>query len=177
VPAGRAVAAGELRALVEACGRDAGLAGPRDAALIALLYVGGLRRAELAALHLADYDPEAADWLALRGPRAGALFVRVNKHDQLWGDGLSAQAVYAILRKRAAQAGLSKPVSPHDLRRTFVGDLLDAGADIATVQRLAGHANVTTTSRYDRRGERAKRQAVDKLHFPYRDRGDLPLNP
>ena len=146
VPAGRAVAAGELRALVEACGLDAGLAGTRDAALIALLYVGGLRRAELAALHLADYDPEAAaltvragkgykgrvvpieagaaaalaDWLALRGPRAGALFVRVNKHDQLWGDGLSAQAVYAILRKRAAEAGLSKSVSPHDLRRTFV---------------------------------------------------------
>jgi len=198
VPAGRAVAAGELRALVETCGRDPGLAGPRDAALIALLYVGGLRRAELAALQLADYDPEAAalivragkghkgrtvpveagaaaalaDWLVLRGPRPGALFRRVNKHDQLWGDGLSAQAVYAILRKRAAEADLSKPVSPHDLRRTFVSDLLDAGADIATVQKLAGHANVTTTSRYDRRGERAKRQAVDKLHFPYRERGD-----
>jgi len=198
VPAGRAVASGELRALVDSCGRDAGLAGPRDAALIALLYVGGLRRAELAALQRVDYDPEMAtltvragkghkgrmvpieagaaaalaDWLALRGPRPGALFLRVNKHDQLWGDGLSAQAVYAILRKRAAQAGLSKPVSPHDLRRTFVGDLLDAGADIATVQKLAGHANVTTTSRYDRRGERVKRQAVDKLHFPYRDRGD-----
>jgi len=196
VPAGRSVAAGELRALVEACERDPGGAGSRDAALIALLYVGGLRRAELAALHLGDYDPEVAalivragkghkgrtvpvetgaaaalaDWLALRGARPGALFLRVNKHDQLWGDGLSSQAVYAILRKRAAEAGLSKPVSPHDLRRTFVGDLLDAGADIATVQRLAGHANVTTTSRYDRRGERAKRQAVDKLHFPYRDR-------
>jgi len=198
VPAGRSVATGELRALVEACAADAGLAGPRDAALIALLYVGGLRRAELAALQLADYDPEAAAlivrvgkghkgrtvpveagaaaalaaWLALRGPRPGALFRRVNKHNQLWGDGLSAQAVYAILRKRATEAGLSKPVSPHDLRRTFVSDLLDAGADIATVQKLAGHANVTTTSRYDRRGEHAKRQAVDKLHFPYRERGD-----
>jgi len=196
VPAGRSVATGELRALVDACAADAGLAGPRDAALIALLYVGGLRRAELAALQLGDYDPETAAltvragkghkgrtvpveagaaaalaaWLALRGPRPGALFRRVNKHNQLWGDGLSAQAVYAILRKRAAEAGLSKPVSPHDLRRTFVGDLLDAGADIATVQRLAGHANVTTTSRYDRRGERAKRQAVDKLHFPYNER-------
>lgn len=47
----------------------------------------------------------------------------------------------------------------------------DAGADSATVQRLMGHANANTTSGYDRCGERAKRDAVGRLHMSWTRRG------
>ena len=61
--------------------------------------------------------------------------------------------------------------SPHNLLQTFAGDLLDVGVDLATVQSLMGPSNANTTARYDRRGERAKRDGVRLLHVPYRKLG------
>lgn len=205
LPRGRALARGEIGALLDACARDETYAGARDGALIALLRAGGLRRAEICALELADLDTETgalrvlgkgnkersiplpqgardalADYCAVRGNETGALFYHITKAGALvcplhrggapaQGEKLTPQAIYKMLEKRAAQAGV-KNLSPHDFRRTFVSDLLDAGADIATVQKLAGHANVQTTARYDRRGEEAKRKAVELLHIPYKRR-------
>jgi len=193
LPRGRAVPSGELVALVRACARDMGSAGERDAAMLAALYTGGLRRSELAALALDDYitapptlrilhgknDKQRAvpiptsaaaaldRWVAVRGRESGALFVPIDQAGRMAGDGagMSAHAIYKMLTKRARQAGVP-PLTPHDMRRTFVGDLLTAGNDISAVQRMAGHASVTTTQRYDRRGEEVMRRAADTLHFP-----------
>jgi len=198
-PTGRALAAGEILALLDTCLADPTPAGYRDAAVIALLYACGPRRAELVGLDLADMSitkeggeswgkltvrhgkgnkernlPVAGgaldalqDWLIVRGDAPGPLFVPINKGGMLVLDRrLTSQAIYDLLAKRGAAAKLAD-FSPHDLRRTFISDLLDKGADIATIQKLAGHAQVTTTARYDRRGERAKRKAVSLLHVPY----------
>ena len=70
------------------------------------------------------------------------------------------------LKVRCKQANI-KECSPHDLRRTYVSEMLAAGADLAIVQRNAGHASSTTTARYDRRGEDAQQQAAALLHVPF----------
>lgn len=79
---------------------------------------------------------------------------------------LSDQGVLRMVAKRAKEAGI-KSFSPHDLRRSFISDLIDGGADLVVVQQFAGHASVTTTARYDRRPEAAKRRAVGLVHVPY----------
>ena len=171
----------------------------RDAALIAMLYSIGLRRFEAVALDLADYTPETGavhirhgkrrkartsflasgaiqamdDWLALRGEAPGPLFCSLYKGGVITGRRLSDQAIYHILQVRQGEAHLA-PFSPHDLRRTCVGDMLDAGVDITTAKQIVGHSSVETTARYDRRGDRAKKAAADKLHVPYMGRNLAP---
>jgi integrase len=74
------------------------------------------------------------------------------------------------LQRRGEAAGVEEEFTPHDFRRTFISDLLDGGADIVTVSKLAGHASTNTTSKYDRRGEDAKKRAIDLLNVPYKRR-------
>jgi site-specific recombinase XerD len=224
LPAGRELSPDEILALMNACQDDNTPAGIRDAAIIGIMYVAGLRRDEVVRLSVSDFDTETGmlgvhgkhskrrtayiangaadalnDWIAIRGSQAGALFVEVNKSGKVLieresrvvkpfkkiggvdvankkagqtiyrGGALTSQAVYNMVYKRAEQAGI-KNFSPHDLRRTFISHLLDKGADIATVSKMAGHANIQTTARYDRRPEEAKRKVAGLLDVPYKPR-------
>jgi site-specific recombinase XerD len=202
LPAGRDLGAGEIAALITVCEDDPSLAGARDAAIIVLMYATGIRRASVVKLELADYDRATgtlrirnskgnreyraylaqdgakralSDWLVLRGDGPGPLFWPITKGGSMINRRLSTQAIYNMLLKRAGEAGVEH-FSPHDLRRTLAGDLLDAGADIVTVQKLLGHANVDTTARYDRRPEETKRQAASLIHVPYRGRRQKRLD-
>ena len=198
---GRAVGAIELRALFAVCAADESPAGRRDAAALALLYGAGLRRSEVVALDADDFDTETGairvrggkgrkdrlayvspsgrkavtEWLKVRGAEAGAMLCPVNKAGHITARRLSSQAIYNMLAKRARQGQLEH-FSPHDLRRSFVSDLLDAGADVSLVQQLVGHANVGTTQRYDRRPETAKRKAAGLLQVPFVGTGARPAS-
>ncbi|MEU8801872.1 site-specific integrase [Spirillospora sp. NPDC048819] len=190
LPAGRSVHAAEFTALLRACAADRSPAGVRDAALLAVLYTTGARRAEVAALRREDYDPgerslrisgkgdkqrleyvhEGAAallgaWLAADGRAAGPLFKPVHRSGAVQHRPMTDAAVRNAVVKRRRQAALP-PMTPHDFRRTFIGDLLDQGVDLSTVQQLVGHASPATTARYDRRPERRRRGAVDRLPFP-----------
>ncbi|MBD2451170.1 phage integrase family protein [Nostoc sp. FACHB-152] len=162
----------EIDALMHTCFSDLTPAGFRDAALIALLRGAGLRRAEVVGLDKKDFHHHGEikicsahprvertvylsksalaivnDWIEIRTLTDGPLLCQVNKSGRVVYQRLTPQAVLFILHKRGEQAGI-KPFSPHDLRQTFIWDLLNAGVDISTVQSLAGLSNPATTTRY-----------------------------
>ena len=108
-----------------------------------------------------------AAWLAIRGEDAGPVFNPVNKGGKVsHGRGLTGQAIAYRVSRRAEAAGLGK-LAPHSLRRSFATQLLSGGNDLAVTADLMGHARTDTTRLYDRRGEDAKRAAMDTLPVPY----------
>jgi len=147
--------------------------GKRNKERIAFLATGAVRAVE--------------KWLEIRGMMPGPLFYSVNKGGKIVRyrkerisaaekqgvkpkqivARLSDQTIYHLIIKRALQAGLRKKATPHDMRRTFVSDLLDVGVDLATVSKMAGHEDTNTTKRYDRRSSKVMQDAVEKLDVPY----------
>lgn len=192
----RSLALSEIATLFESCEREGSLCALRDAALLALLYGGGLRRDEACALDLSAYSRRSHQlavvgkgdkartvyfsdggarralhaWLRVRGEEAGALICPVTRHGAVAHRHLSTNGLYRALERRAFACGLEH-FTPHDLRRSFGTHLIDEGTDIDLVRRMFGHAEVVTTQRYLMRGEKEKRQASLKIHVPFRTRG------
>lgn len=190
LPSGRALPQGETRALFAVCEADRSCLGARDAAMLAVILGCGLRRSEVVSLDLRDvvtqdralrvlgkgnkerlaYVPAGAwqrlqIWIdEIRGETPGPLFTRIRRFGDVTLNRLTDQAVYHILQVRQGQAGITK-CSPHDLRRTFATAMLDNGEDLITVKDAMGHASVTTTQQYDRRGEQRLQDARDRLNL------------
>jgi integrase len=72
------------------------------------------------------------------------------------------RGIRRVIESRRRAAGVAK-FTTHDLRRTYITNLLSLGIDLATVQRLAGHVDPKTTTVYDRRPESEMRAAVQRL--------------
>lgn len=148
-----------------------GKLGFRDRVMLELLYGAGLRVSELVALTPFDYDPQQG-LLKVFGKGSKERLVPIHHEAQAllqnylqnWrgqfkpvqnviflnrsGKGLSRQAVWKCIKRYAAQAGITRHVSPHTFRHSFATHLLDGGADLRTVQILLGHADIAATEIY-----------------------------
>lgn len=190
-PAGRWVPTEEVQKLLRAAATQPEPVCFRDQALLVVLYAGGLRRQEAAALDLGDYTPKTGQLEVRRGKgrkyrttylreeyRAWLepwvryqhdrdcvpMFVRWHRYKGATERRLSAAGVWNILNELCEMAEIGD-MGAHDLRRSFASELLDAGADLLTVQKLMGHADLKTTEIYDRRGEKVKRRVIEQS-FP-----------
>lgn len=150
--------------------------GKRDLAILRLLWDNALRRAEVCALNLEDYDPGAAklwikgkgkltkeairlsdkavllidQWLQAMGRRGKGqpLFCTLDR--ATFGHRLSGNAIYTIVRSAAETAGLAKILSPHRIRHSAITAALDATqGDTRKVQKLSRHSNLNTLMIYD----------------------------
>ncbi len=155
----------------------------RDAAILELFYSSGLRLAELAALDVGEIDPynetvrvlgkgakerivpvgapalQALQEYRHRAKvRAGPLFIsKLRKR-------LSAGSVWVLVKKYLQLAEIPVPASPHKLRHSFATHLLDAGADLRSVQSLLGHASLSTTQIYTHVTTERLKRAYDHAH-------------
>ncbi|MGB9692536.1 MAG: tyrosine recombinase XerC [Candidatus Sumerlaeaceae bacterium] len=174
----------ELRALLSAP-ELSDTWGVRDYAILVLLAFTGMRRQELVGLDLASIDFERRTakvlgkgskerliplnaividaltaWLEVRPVTADPEPLFVNK----FGKRLTGRGVYNIVKKHVRRAGIVKGrISPHKLRHTFATLLHLSEVDILEIQRLLGHASITSTQIYTHTNTQKLRSAVERL--------------
>jgi integrase/recombinase XerC len=163
-------------------------AGLRDAAILELLYSTGMRIGECEGLWVRDVDllgglarvrgkgkkerlcplgrPACR---ALRAAQeARTLVPGLAEHGPLFvnraGAPLTARSIQRMLKACLAEAGLPPGLSPHALRHSFATHLMDAGADLRSVQELLGHASLSTTQIYTHVSIEQIRAAYEKAH-------------
>lgn len=159
--------------------------GARDKAILELLYASGLRVSEACKLSIHDVsDKEVRVWgkgskerLVPVGEAAIAAIdtylsnYRSNDKQErpplfitTTGKALSRQNVWALVSKRAKEAGITKAVYPHMLRHTFATHLLEHGADLRIIQELLGHSQIATTDKYTHVVQSQVFSAFDAFH-------------
>ena len=148
---------------------QAGLGSPRDHALASLLALNGLRISEALGADIDDLDYErghrtlkvlrkggkhATIPLAPRTSRAIDLYIGERTTGPIFlaanGGRMDRYAADRTVKRLAQRAGITKQISPHSLRHSFITAALDAGVPLRDVQEAASHADPRTTMRYDR---------------------------
>lgn len=190
MPSGRFLSYKETGKLVHDCDETTPI-GARDLAMVTVFLGCGLRRAEVAGLLLSQYDPESHslrvvgkgdkeriaflpdeaidafnNWLNnFRGSEPGPIFCRIYSNGRIDSSRKIDARALGVIMKKHMQNVTDRHFSTHDFRRTFATRLLSQNVDISTVQSMMGHASVTTTARYDRRGEKEKEAVARKIRI------------
>ena len=160
----------------------------RDRAILEVLYSSGIRVSELAGLNMRDVDLNQGiiralgkgnkERIAMLGSKAqDALKAYLEKRKQLpfaknteavflgvRGERIYPRAVQRLVKEAAGIGGVSKDPTPHSLRHTFATHLLDAGADLRTIQEMLGHASLSTTQKYTKVSVQRLLEVYDKAH-------------
>ncbi len=166
--------------------------GARDRAMIELFYSSGIRLSELAGLDVGDVD-FAGGWIKVFGkgrkervvpvgaPALEALREYLDKRDGLAGKGtdrgaqaalfisrrgmrMNPKGISRVVEKVVAASGIGRRISPHVLRHSFATHLLDAGADLRSIQELLGHSSLSTTQKYTSVSVSRLMEVYDKAH-------------
>jgi integrase/recombinase XerD len=143
--------------------------GFRDRTMLELLYAAGLRVSELITLKPLDFDP-------LTGlVRVFGKGAKERTEDILFlnrsGKGLTRQAVWKIVRRHVADAGIHRQISPHTFRHSFATHLLEGGADLRTVQLLLGHADIAATEIYTH----VETERLRRIHKQFHPRSKIKI--
>lgn len=181
----------QVDALLAAPADDEAL-GQRDRAMLELMYASGLRVSELVGLktfhlglnegvlrvmgkggkeRLVPFGQVAREWVVLYLAEARPAILGGQQTEDLFvtghGHGMSRVMFWKLVKKYAALAGITSPLSPHTLRHAFATHLLNHGADLRAVQLLLGHADISTTTIYTH----VARERLKALHAEHHPRG------
>ncbi|MBG9387600.1 site-specific tyrosine recombinase XerD [Caenimonas aquaedulcis] len=181
----------QVESLLDAPDVDTPL-GLRDRTMLELMYASGLRVSELVGLktfnvgmnegvlrvlgkgskeRLVPFGQVARDWITRYLAEARPVILGGQQSDDLFvtarGQGMTRVMFWVIVKKAAATAGITSPLSPHTLRHAFATHLLNHGADLRAVQMLLGHADISTTTIYTH----VARERLKQLHAQHHPRG------
>ena len=166
--------------------------GLRERTMLELMYASGLRVSELVTLkvvelslndgvlritgkgsktRLVPFGEQARHWLERYLKEARGQILDGQIDDALFvtgrGGAMTRQMFWVVIKKHAARAGITAPLSPHTLRHAFATHLLNHGADLRVVQLLLGHSDISTTQIYTH----VARERLKHLHAQHHPRG------
>jgi len=171
---------------------DSSISGLRNLAMLELFYSSGLRLSELAGLNVMDLDFNQAlvkvrgkgrkeRIVPIGGPARKALQEYLAKTSEARkkadadvfknplflnarGARITGRSIARIVDEATKKSGIGRKISPHSLRHTFATHLLNAGADLRSIQELLGHESLSTTQKYTAVNITRMMEIYDKAH-------------